>query len=124
MKKTLLSPAELEFIKAFESIESVEVIEEYRAYYDENGWVTTFCGSNHPAGDNWISIPKELYITHNHLHLRVVNDKLVKDIPTNKHFFPLTKSNKGVKIVKNHAGLILEPGEAYVDTEYYDKRNN
>ena len=35
----------------------------------------------------------------------------------------LTKSNSGYQVVKNHAGLILESGEIYVDTEYYDRIN-
>jgi hypothetical protein len=102
----------------------VPVVEEYRAYYDSEGWVTEFKANDFPDNGNWIHIPKDLYIQHVYQWLRVVDGKIIKEIPNNNHYFSLTRSDKGAKVVKNHAGLLLEPDETYEDVEYYDKRNN
>lgn len=118
-----MTPAEQELAKAFADIQPVTVVEEYRAYYDADGWITGFAGSGFPKNqDNWIHIPRELYITHTWNHLRLVDGKIIKIEPTYNWHFPLTKSTKGFKIVKNHAGIILEKDEQYSDVEYYDKR--
>ena len=119
-----MTPAELELAKAFANIQPTTVVEEYRAYYDNDGWITGFAGSGFPDNnDNWIHIPRELYVTHNWNHLKLVDGKIIKIEPTYNYYFPLTKSSKGFKIVKNHAGIIIEPGESYTGkTEYYEKR--
>jgi hypothetical protein len=126
MKKTLLTPAEQELAKAFADIQQVTVVEEYRAYYDSEGWITGFAGSGFPKNmDNWVHIPRDLYITHNWNHLRLVEGKIVKIEPIYNWYFQLTKSTKGFKIVKNHAGIILNESDDYQgDTEYYEKRNS
>jgi hypothetical protein len=113
-----------EFLKAFESIKPNEYKEEYRAYYDDDGWILFFTGSGFPEGDNWVNIERELYITGDWQYLKLVDGKIVKILPNYNHYFPLTKSTKGAKVVKNHAGIILDPSEEYTDIEYYDKSNN
>lgn len=120
---THLSPADLEFLKAIESWEPPRIVEEYRAYYDDEGWVTGFAGSGFPDGDNWIHIPRETYITHNWQHLKVKDGKLTRVEPTYDHVFALTLSDKGYKVVKNHAGILLESGEDHPNVEYYERRN-
>jgi hypothetical protein len=40
------------------------------------------------------------------------------------HYFQLTKSTKGIKIVRGHAGIVVEADEEYTDIEFYDNRNN
>lgn len=113
-----------ELLAAMADITPVEPYEDYRAYYDEDGWVTGFAGSGFPDSDNWIAIDRTLYITANWDWLRVVNGSIVKQPPIYTYHFPLTISDKGVKIVKNHAGIVIEEGEEYTDIGYYDKRNN
>lgn len=121
-----MSPAEQELAKAFADIQPVKVVEEYRAYYDAEGWITGFAGSGFPENmDNWVHIPRELYVTHTWNHLRLIDGNIVKIEPNYNHYFALTKSNKGFKIVKGHAGIILEDHDNYSgQVEYYEKRNS
>lgn len=121
---TKLSQADLEFLKALESWSAPTIREEYRAYYDDQGWVIGFAGSGFPAGDNWIHIPRETYTTHDWQNLKVQDGKLIRVDPVYNHCFLLTPSDKGFKVVKNHAGIILEPGEEYPNAEYYECRNH
>jgi hypothetical protein len=116
--------AEEEFLKAFASITPIEVVEEYRAYYDNEGKVTFYMANNFIDTDlNWVSITREEYRAQDHQWMWVVGGKLVKRLPTYDHYFSLTLGNKDVKVVKNHASIVLEPGEIYADTEYYDQIN-
>ena len=119
-----LSLAEQEFLKAFENIEPVEWEDDLRAYYNEDGKVTSFAGSGYPAGDNWIAIDRALYNTHEWAWLWVVDGKIVKREPSNNYYFPLTKSDKGVKVVIYHANIVVESHEDYDRVEYYAKRNS
>lgn len=120
---TNLSPADSEFLKAIESWQPPKITEEYRAYYDEEGWVTGFAGSGFPEGNNWVNIPREIYVAHNWQNLKVKDGKLIRIEPTYDHLFALTSSDKGFKVVKNHAGILLESGEEYPNVEYYECRN-
>lgn len=121
---TNLSLADLEFLKAFESWQAPDVVEEYRAYYDDDGWVTGFAGSGFPENGNWITISRDQYVTHEWNNLKVKDDKLVRIETTNNHVFALTLSDKGSKVVKNHAGILIESGEDYPTVEYYDRRHS
>jgi hypothetical protein len=111
---------EEEFLSAMQSFIPSNVNEEYRAYYDENNWITGFAGSGFPDGDNWVTITRELYITHNWSNLRLIDDKIIYVAPVYMHYFQLTKSTKGIKIVRGHAGIVLEELDTYQDIEYYD----
>jgi len=119
-----LSLAEQEFLKAFENIEVVEYVEDLRAYYDCEGKVYTFSASDYPSGDLWISIDRALYDTHDWQWLWVIDGKIVKRKPVYTRHFPLTPSDKGVKVVKYHASVVVEPHEESSDVEYYERRNS
>lgn len=101
----------------------MEVLEEYRAYYDDQGTVLFFTGSGFPISGNWINISRDVYITHNWDNLKVKDGKLIRVETVYEHVFALTRSNKGYKVVQNHAGILLESGEEYPEVEYYDRRN-
>lgn len=121
MKRNLMNIiGEEEFLSAMQSFIPSNVNEEYRAYYDENNWITGFAGSGFPDGDNWVTITRELYITHNWSNLRLIDDKIIYVAPVYMHYFQLTKSTKGIKIVRGHAGIVLEELDTYQDIEYYD----
>jgi len=116
-------PGEAEFLQALELLTDHPVAStEYRAYYDADGCVTGFSGSGFPDGDNWIHISREIYILHDWNFLKVVDGKIIRVEPTYLHHFALTRSNKGVKVVKGHASIVVE--DDYLETEYYERRNS
>lgn len=126
MKRTyLMSKAEEEFLKAMrEYIPPMVKPDEYRAYYDENGWIIFFAANQFPPEGNWINIDKDLYITHNWTNLKVI-DNAIKKVEIDTSFrVQLIKSDHGFRTVQNHAGLILEEDEEYSDVDYYDIRKN
>lgn len=95
---------------------------EYRIYYNEQGAITMCAMANHPLDENYIVVTKEEY--DNYFRYTVVEGKL-KKIDTNHGYrVQLKKSTTGYKVVKNHAGLLLEDGDTYTDVEYYDRTNN
>ena len=115
---------EIEFLKAMESFGSIIVKEEYRVYHDD-GKVLYVAAHKFPDdNDNWIPITKVQYQTLECQWLWIENGQIVERKPTYTHYFSLTLSTKGVKIVKNHAGIVVEQGEEYTDIGYYDKRNS
>jgi hypothetical protein len=122
MTKTL-TLAEQEFLKAFKDIKPISIIEEYRAYYDNDGWVQFYAANKFPDVGTWVNISREQYVLQDHQWLRYVDGVLIKQLPTYSFKFALTRSDNGVKVVKNHAGIVLESGEAYAETEYYDTNN-
>ena len=119
-----LSSAEQEFLKAFENIKIVEHVDDLRAYYNEEGKVWTFAASAYPQGDKWIAIDRTLYETHDWHWLWVADGKIVERKPNYNYNFPLTRSDKGVKVVKYHASVVVEPHEEYQEVEYYERRNS
>jgi hypothetical protein len=54
--------------------------------------------------------------------MRVVDGKICRVEPDYFHHFALTRSNKGVKVVRGHAGIVVE--DDYLETEYYERRNS
>lgn len=117
--------AEEELLLAFANITPVEIVEEYRAYYDDSGKVTFYMANNFIDTElNWINITRDEYVAQDHQWMWVADSKLVRRLPTYDHYFSLTRSDKGVKVVKYHASLVLEPGETYDNVEYYTTRKN
>jgi hypothetical protein len=118
-----LTLAEQEFLKAFEDIKPISIIEEYRAYYDSDGWVQFYAANKFPDVGTWVNISREQYVLQDHQWLRYVDGVLIKQLPTYNFKFALTRSDKGVTVVKNHAGIVIEPNETYADIEHYDTNN-
>jgi hypothetical protein len=77
---------------------------------------------NHPTDTQYIIATQYEY--DNYFRYTVVDNKL-KLIDTGpKYRVQLKKSTTGYQVVKNHAGLVLEPNETFSETEYYDTANN
>lgn len=114
-----LSDTEKALLEAWKMVKPIETKEEYRAYYDEQGKVQFLTALEHPEGDNWISISREVYVAQKFNFSWVVDGKLIEKLPTNKHYFSLTQGVKDVKIVKNHAGIVIDDNEDYPDVDYY-----
>ena len=116
---------EEEFIKAINSFESIVIKEEYRAYYDDDNKIMYLMANQFPDdNNNWLTITRSQYQTLECQWLWLEKGQLVERKPVYNYYFSLTPSTKGVKIVKNHAGIVVEQGEEYADIGYYDKRNN
>ena len=108
-----------ELIQALSQLKKiVEEPIEYRIHYNSAGDIIMCTMQNHPVETSYIVVNKEEY--DNYFRYTVVNDKLKKIDRNMGNSVQLIKSNSGYQVVKNHAGLILESGEIYKDTEYYD----
>jgi hypothetical protein len=119
-----MNQEDLEFLKGLISVEPIVVKEEYRAYYDDADKIHYTAANDFPENDDkWIPITRVQYQTLECQWLWLEKGQIVERKPTYNYYFSLTASTKGVKIVKNHAGIVIEPGEEYADIGYYDKIN-
>jgi hypothetical protein len=111
-----------ELIQALTLVEEIvsEPIE-YRIHYDDAGNITMCSMQNHPEQTNYIVVTKHEY--DHYYQYTVVDAKLKKIDRDSGNRVQLTKSASGYQVVKNHAGIILEAGEIYDNTEYYDRVN-
>ena len=88
---------------------------EYRLYYDTDGNITGCSMQNHSEGD-YVVVSKSEYDCY--FQYKVVKNKLVKIDIDDKYRLRLHKSTQGFKVVRGHAGLLIED-EDYTDIEYY-----
>lgn len=113
---------EQEFLKAFNNIIlfADEPIE-YRIHYDGN--IITMCTMlNHPDTNQYLVVDRETY--DNYFSYIIVNGKLKKIDNNPGYSVQLVKSSQGFQTVKNHAGIVLEDTETYINTEYYEFRTS
>lgn len=92
---------------------------EYRLYYDENGSITACAMVQHPPGDNYIVVDRDVY--DNYMRYCVKDGKLEKIKQDSSTSNSLRKSTSGYKIVSGHAPLIIYGDEDYTEIEYYDR---
>jgi hypothetical protein len=115
-----MSPEELEFWREVNALIApvTETTIEYRLHYDDAGDIVLCTMVDHPESQQYLVVDKATY--DRYFDYRVVKGQL-KKIDHNSDFnVKLQRSTKGFCVVKNHAGIILEPGETYNHTEYYD----
>jgi len=107
-----------EFIKAIELMVLTPKPEvEYRFYYDDSGRITTCSQTNHQEHGEYLVVTEYEYKNYDQYYID--NGKL-KIIDINPGYrVQLKRSAQGYRVVKNHAGIILE-NETYDDVEYYD----
>lgn len=111
-----------EFFKALELITPLVSVElEYRLHYNQQGDIYMCTMQQHPSNTEYVVVTKEEY--HRYSDYRVENKKLKLIDKGPVYHVQLKKSTKGFNVVKDHAGLLLEPDEAYANTEYYDRVN-
>ena len=95
---------------------------EYRLYYDNNDDIVMLSMQDHPPGDRYLIVDEQVY---NNYHQYCVQNGQLKKIDKDiLYHVQLTTGTNGYRVVKNHAGIVLEPGESYPETEYYDHRNH
>lgn len=95
---------------------------EYRIYFDDAGNIIECSMQQHREGNNYIVVDKTDY--DNYFRYKVKDKKLVLIEIDRKYKDPIKKNKDGIATVKNHAGLILEPGEIYNDLDNYARTNN
>ena len=108
-----------EVILLIKPIEPVRI--EYRLHYNEQGEIIMCSMANHPESTQYIVTSQEEY--QNYFAYRVVDNKLKKIDTDTGYRIKLAKSTTGYLTIKNHAGLIIEPGEEYREIEYYASTN-
>jgi hypothetical protein len=116
-----------EIVEALRLVEEYDrrrpkLITEFRIYYDEEGRVTMYCETDHPADSNYIVIDNpDVFFKTNTSKLRVINGelKIIDTRPTRTH---LAKSTTGQPVVRGMAALALTPTEQYQDIEHYDRK--
>jgi hypothetical protein len=119
-----MNPEILEALRLVEEYDRrrPKLITEFRIYYDEEGRVTMYCETAHPADTNYIVIDNpDVFFKTNTGRLRVVNGelKVIDTRPTRTH---LAKSRTGQPVVRGMAALALTPTEQYQDIEHYDRK--
>ena len=111
---------ELEFLEAMQKFEVIiEEPREYRLHYDDIiGGIYLCTMQNHPKDTKYLIVDERTYLEY--YKYQVVKGKLkIIDIDPG-YRVQLTSSDRGYRVVKDHAGIILE-NETYKDIEYYDK---
>jgi hypothetical protein len=115
---------EEEFLAAMASFDKIipDPIE-YRLHYNHAGDITMCSSQNHPPSDQYLVVSQDIYTDYTKYRVNVENKKLEKIVINLGMSVKLKKSVSGFAVVKNHAGLILEPNEKFSDIEYYDTVN-
>lgn len=123
MSEIELSDAEKEFLKAFEAMQIIqEEPKEYRIHYEDDT-ITMCTMQNHPENTKYFVVDEETY--NNYFLYEIVDNKLKKIDINPGYLVQLKKSNRGYEVIKNHAGIIVEPTDTHNnDTEFYAFRDN
>jgi hypothetical protein len=100
------------------------LVSEYRLHYNDAGEIVmcTNLSVDHPESTQYIVATKEQY--DRYFDYFVDNGKLKKINKDAEYSVRLCKAEVGFRVVKNHAGVLLENTETFKDTEYYGYRNN
>jgi hypothetical protein len=107
-----------EFIKAVRAIPQPKIVElEYRLHYDDEGNITMCTMQQHPDNTRYLVVSKNEY--DNYFRYRVMNNKLKIIDNTTGYHVQLKSSSQGYRVIKDHAGIILETNEQYPNVEYY-----
>lgn len=95
---------------------------EFRIYYNDDGNITMCTTSDHPESLQYIVVNQDQF--NNYYKYKVVDNKLVEIKKAIAVASPLVKSDRGFRVVKNHAALLLEESESFNPVEYYEPRRN
>jgi hypothetical protein len=108
-----------EFLKAIQAIERIPEPEiEYRFYYDDSGHIITCSKTNHQEHGDYLVVTEYEY--QHYYQYYIQNNKLKKIDIDLGYRVQLKRSDQGYRVVRNHAGIILESNEEYA-AEYYDR---
>ena len=94
-------------------------VKEYRLHYDDFGNIYMCTMQQHPTDTKYLVVDQEVY--DRYFDYVVVDNQLKKIDRLPKDSVKLKSSSQGYCVVKDHAGLILESGDEWKDTEYYEQ---
>ena len=86
-------------------------------YYNKAGDIVSCSMRNHPESGRYLVVTPMEY--ENYFRYNVVDGVLKMIDRPHSYSVKLVKSDSGYTVVKNHAGVLLEPSETYNDIEYY-----
>lgn len=116
-----MSPEELKAYWA-EVVDILPPEIEYRFYYNEDGAIVKCTMIVEETTEPYVVVEKAQY--DRYFEYTVVNQQLKQIDRDSGYRVQLKLSDHGFCVVKNHAGIVLEAGEEYPETEYYAYRNN
>ena len=119
-----MSPEELEFWREVDSLIApvTETQIEYRVYCDNTGLISSTSMIAEPSDQQYLVVSKFEY--DNYFLYQVVNRQLKKIDSDAGYRVKLRKATEGYPVAKNHAGILIEPGETYQEQEYYAHTNS
>jgi hypothetical protein len=119
-----MSPEELEFWREVDALIDPPATTqiEYRLFYNVAGDIVKGTMIVEPTDEQYIVVPKNQY--DQYFLYRVIDKKLKKIDNDPGYRVQLKKATTGFTVVRGHAGLLLEPGETYTDTEIYGHTNS
>jgi hypothetical protein len=98
-------------------------IPEHRLYYNSDTNVGEFMTQEELPG-NYIVIDQLTYENYSATNLRIKEGKAYVIPPKLHHTSQLVKSQTGYESVAGHAGVVLESGEDYAETQHYDTKTD
>ena len=108
-----------EFLKALMELESLpDQVIEYRLHYNDAGDIVMCSMIDHPESNQYVVVSRTIYDTYYNYTIQDGKPKLVDKHTA--HRVQLKRSSQGYRVVKNHAGIILDDIEEYESVEYYD----
>ena len=114
-----------EFIEAYNSFPKIiEEPFEYRIHYDEDGRIVMLTHQNHPDSIQYLIVSADEYADYQHYYVDIEKKQLKKVAHNPGLRVQLKRSDQGSAVVKNHAGLVLEPGETSTEVDHYDNTTN
>ena len=94
---------------------------EYRLYYNEDGAIVKCTMIAEETVEPYVVVTQAEY--DRYFNYTVVNGKLKPIDRDPEYRVQLEKATQGFCVVKDHAGVVIEPNETYKDIEYYAIRN-
>mgnify|MGYP003346919492 CR=1 FL=1 len=111
-----------ELLEALQTIvEPPPLFVEYRLYYNEDGAIVKGTMIAEETTEPYVVVTQAEY--DRYFNYTVVNGKLKPIDRDPEYRVQLEKATQGFCVVKDHAGVVIEPNETYKDIEYYAIRN-
>ena len=93
---------------------------EYRFHYNDNGDIYMCSMQQHPTNTQYLVVDADTYKEYTKYRVNVEKKRLIKIDINPGVSVQLKRSSQGYAAVKDHAGILLEPGETYDSVEYYE----